>query len=405
MTPTATGAILRPNPRLVPRRGLVIFSYGFRPFFLGGAIYAAAAALIWVPDYFGAYHIPTAFDPIDWHAHEMLYGYLAAVITGFLLTAIPNWTGRLPLQGPPLILLFSVWLLGRISINVSLWIGPIGTAVIDLSFLVLVFTVTSREIIAGKNWKNLPPLAVLAVLIAGNVLFHLEAYWPGSGEVGRKVGIGAAITLITIVGGRIIPSFTRNWLVRENRGRLPYPFGAFDKAVIAVSSCALVFWVLAPTFRFTATLLLTAGLLHIIRLLRWAGDRTWRDRLVLILHIGYGFVAIGFILLSGSMLAPQTVPSSAGIHAWTIGAIGTMTLAVMTRSTLGHTGRKLAAAGMTHLIFGAILVAALTRICAAFEPEHMMLLIYVSGIAWTIAFLGFAVSYGPALIRPRLAKT
>jgi uncharacterized protein involved in response to NO len=397
--PMVSGASERPAQG-VPATRLALFSYGFRPFFLGGTIYAAAIAVFWVPHYFGAYTIPTSFNPVDWHAHEMLYGYLAAVITGFLLTAIPNWTGRLPLRGAPLILLVITWLLGRVAINVSLWIGPIGTAVIDLSFLVVVFAVAAREIVVGKNWKNLPLLAVLTILIAGNVLFHLEAYRPGSAEIGRKIGIAAAIALITLVGGRIIPSFTRNWLARENPGRLPCPFGTFDKATITVSSCALIFWVIAPAFRFTATLMLTAGLLHTIRLLRWAGDRTWRDRLVLIMHIGYGFVAVGFILLSGAALLPQTVPISAGIHAWTIGAIGTMTLAVMTRATLGHTGGKLAADGMTHLIFGAILVAALTRICAAFEPAHMELLIYASGIAWTAAFLAFAVNYGRALMRP-----
>jgi uncharacterized protein involved in response to NO len=357
-------ASLRPMPRLASAPGSGLFICGFRPFFLGGAIYAAAVILIWVPRYLGVYHIPTALSPVDWHAHEMLYGYLAAVMTGFLLTAIPNWTGRLPLQGAPLMLLATVWLLGRIAMNLSLWIGPIGTAIIDLSFLVLVFAVTVGEIVAGRNWKNLSPLAVLTVFIAGNVLFHIEVYWPGSAEIGRKVAIAAAIALITLVGGRIIPSFTRNWLARENPGRLPCPFGIFDKAVIAVSSCALVLWVLAPTFRFTAMFMLTAGLLHTIRLLRWAGDRTWRDRLVLILHIGYGFVAVGFILVSASILVPETVPLSAGIHAWTIGAIGTMTFAVMARTTPGHTGGKLAADGRTHLIFSAILVAALTRICA-----------------------------------------
>jgi len=405
LPPMVSGASLRPIPRLASTRGPALFSHGFRPFFLGGAIYAAAVVLIWVPHYFGAYRVPAALSAVDWHAHEMLYGYLAAVMTGFLLTAIPNWTGRLPLQGAPLVLLATVWLLGRIAINLSLWIGPIGTAVIDLSFLVLVFAVTVREIVTGRNWKNLSPLAVLAVFIAGNVLFHIEPYWPGSAEVGRKVAIAAAIALITLVGGRLIPSFTRNWLARESPGRLPRPFGIFDKAAITVSSCALALWVLAPSFRFTATLMLTAGFFHTIRLFRWAGDRAWRDRLVLILHIGYGFVAVGFILLSASILVPETVPLSAGIHAWTIGAVGTMTLAVMTRATLGHTGGKLVADGKTHLIFAAILIAALARICAVFEPGHMELLIYISGIAWTAAFLGFAASYGPALIRPRLAKS
>jgi uncharacterized protein involved in response to NO len=211
----------------IPRRrkysGAAILSYGFRPFFLLGSLYAALAILVWLPMFFGELAVPTAFAPRDWHVHEMLYGYLAAIVTGFLLTAIPNWTGRLPLEGGPLLVLVAVWLAGRIAISVSAFIGPLAAAIIDLAFLTLVAAACLRELIVGRNWHNLVVLAAVVVLIAANATFHAEAILAGVADFGVRIGIAAAIFLITIIGGRVIPSFTRNWLARENPGRLPIP--------------------------------------------------------------------------------------------------------------------------------------------------------------------------------------
>jgi uncharacterized protein involved in response to NO len=388
--------------RLRDYSGPAILSYGFRPFFLGGAIYAGLGILIWLPLHFGDLSLPTTFSPIDWHIHEMLYGYLPAIITGFLLTAIPNWTGRLPLQGKPLAVLLAVWIAGRVAIGVSVVIGPLAAGVIDILFLALLAAATAREVVIGRNWRNLPPVLIVLMFLAGNVIFHVEDYQAGAAQFGTRLGIAAAVALISLIGGRVIPSFTRNWLVRENPGRLPVPFGRFDLTVLAVSLFALVLWVSVPAWSGTAVAMLMAGAAQAARLARWAGDRTLRDRLVLILHVGYAFVPFGFLILAAAILFPHSVPLSAGIHAWAIGAIGTMTLAIMTRASLGHTGQNLAAGPLTQAIYAAVVIAALLRIAAAFAPNAVALL-HAAGAAWIVAFWAFAVSYGPLLLRPRFS--
>jgi uncharacterized protein involved in response to NO len=391
-------------PRLRAYSGPALLSYGFRPFFLGAAAWAGLGILIWLPLLTGDLTVPTAFSPLDWHVHEMLYGYLPAVITGFLLTAIPNWTGRLPLQGGPLAVLVTAWIVGRVAVFVSAWIGPLAAGIIDNLFLALVAAVATREVVAGRNWRNLPPVGILLVFLAGNIVFHVEDHTNGLSQIGSRLGIAAAIALISLIGGRVIPSFTSNWLIRENPGRLPVPFRPFDIVVLAISSAILAIWVFVPAWSGTAALMLVAGALHVVRLGRWAGDRTLADRLVLVLHIAYAFVPLGFFVIAGVIFWPQWVPLSAGIHVWTVGAIGTMTLAMMTRVSLGHTGQKLAAGAVTQAIYVAILVAVLARIAAAFPTGSASGLLHLAGAAWIIAFWAFAVSYGPALSRPRLGS-
>jgi uncharacterized protein involved in response to NO len=184
--------------------------------------------------------------------------------------------------------------------------------------------------------------------------------------------------------------------VRENPGRLLVPFARFDVVVIGISAATFALWVVQPFARATAAVLAIAGFLHIIRLVRWAGDRTWRDRLVLILHIGYAFVPVGFMFASGA--AFEIAAASAGIHAWTVGAGGTMILAVMSRASLGHTGNTLAASAVTQAIYAAIVIAALARIGAVLEPAWSESLLVISALAWIAAFFGFAGSYGPLLV-------
>src|SRR5262245_35740103 len=159
--------------------GPTLFSYGFRPFFLFGALYAAVAMLGWIVLFNGEISLPTAFAPRDWHIHEMLFGFLAAIVTGFLLTAVPNWTGRLPLQGMPLIILVVVWAAGRVAVTFSAFTGELAAAVVDASFLFLVAAAVGREIVAGRNWRNLKVLLPLIILGSGNIIFHIEAHSPG----------------------------------------------------------------------------------------------------------------------------------------------------------------------------------------------------------------------------------
>ena len=376
--------------------GPAIFSFGFRPFFLGAAVWAALGVALWLPQYFGEISLPTAFSPLDWHIHEMIYGYVAATVAGFLLTAIPNWTGRLPVNGWPLAGLFALWLIGRIAIAGSAIWGEWLAAAIDVAFLVTLAAVAAGEVIAGKNWRNLRVLVILGVLIAGNVVFHVEAIRRGSADYGIRIGVAALIGLIMLVGGRLVPSFTHNWLKRNNPGRLPQGFSRYDAATLGASALALASWIALPFSVGSGVLLLIAGLLQTIRVLRWAGDRTFADRLVLVLHVAYAFVPIGFLVSGAAILWPSHWPISAGLHAWTTGAVGLMTLAVMTRASLGHTGQALVASVPTQLIYLCALVAALARISAAFEPSSALL--HVAAAAWFLAFGGFAVFFGPLLM-------
>jgi uncharacterized protein involved in response to NO len=386
-------------PRLRDYHGPVLPSYGFRPFFLFGAIYAGLAILAWLPIFNGELELSSAFSAVDWHVHEMLYGYLPAVVTGFLLTAIPNWTGRLPIQGMPLIVLVLVWLAGRVCVTFSAETGWLLAVIVDVSFLTLVVIACAREIVTGKNWRNLRVVGLVTLLLAGNIAFHIEAHVRGTAEYGARVGIAAIVLLIVVIGGRIVPSFNRNWLARENPGRLPAPFARFDVMAMGVTAATLVLWTVRPTGQLIAAALVIAGVVNTVRLARWAGDRTCRDRLVLILHVGYAFVPLGFLLANAAAL--DIVVFSAGVHAWTVGAAGTMTLAVMTRASLGHTGNALVASPMTQAIYATVVIASLARICASLEPGWSDALLHVTAFAWCAAFFGIALSFGPMLTGSR----
>jgi len=384
------------SPRTRDHQGWPILAAGFRPFFLLAAIQSALAIMVWLPAFYGELRLSSAFAPRDWHVHEMLYGFLPAVVTGFLFTAIPNWTGRLPLRGTPLLALVAVWIAGRLCVTFSaaaIWWVVLA---VDPSFLFLVAAAAAREIVAGRNWRNLMVLLPVVILLAGNIAFHLEVHADGQADIAIRIGIAAVVVLISLIGGRIIPSFTRNWLVRENPGRLPVPFGRLDMLVIVTGALALVGWIAAPSHAVTGAALALAGLAHLVRLSRWAGDRTFRERLLVILHVGYLFVPLGFLLNAAAAfgyLAP-----SAGVHAWMAGGAGVMTLAVMTRATLGHTGQPLHASPATQAIYAAIIVAAVSRICAAIHPAFSEALLHVAALAWVAAFLTFALAFGPLLL-------
>ena len=317
-------------------RGPALFSYGFRPFFLAGALYAGAVIPLWLSVFAGATSLPTVMIPRDWHVHEMLFGFVASIIAGFLLTAVPNWTGRLPIQGWPLAILFSSWIAGRLAGNFSGSVGWSAAMALDAAFLLMLAGATAREIIAGRKWGNLKVVGIVNLLAATNIAFHLEAHFHGIAEYSTRFGIALVVMLIGIIGGRIVPSFTRNWLARQSPGRLPIPFSRFDAIAMVASGAALLLWIIVPVGMAAAVLLAVAGALQTIRLSRWAGYRTFPDRLVLILHVAYAFIPVGYFLAALASLG--LVAESAGIHAWTGGAMGTMTLAVMSRASLGHTG-------------------------------------------------------------------
>ncbi|WP_373049806.1 NnrS family protein [Thalassovita aquimarina] len=387
--------------------GPAILTYGFRPFFFGGAVWAALAMVLWVPMLSGHILLPTAFDPVSWHAHEFLFGYLGAVVAGFLLTAVPNWTGRLPIVGWRLGGLAALWLAGRFAVAVSAGLPAGLVALIDLSFPLVLAAAIGREIVAGKNWRNLIVLGMLAVFAAANALFHMEAARGGYAAqgTGLRLGVGAGIMMIAVIGGRIVPSFTRNWLVKRGGGRMPVPpMQRFDRLALLVLLAALLLWVALPDSPATGVALGMAGALHVVRLVRWAGHRTFAEPLLTVLHVGYAFLPLGALALGSEILAPGPVGMVAAQHLWMGGAIGLMTLAVMARATLGHTGKTLTAGPGTVAIFAALVIAVFARVAAGVLPGEAALLYAISGLFWIGAFATFGLVYGRLLLRLPAAK-
>jgi uncharacterized protein involved in response to NO len=387
-------------PRLRPEP-IALLSYGFRPFFLAAALWACLAMVLWIGLLSGWWTFASGYGVIAWHAHEFLFGYIAAVMTGFILTAIPNWTGRFPLQGKPLLALFGLWLAGRAAMLATDEIGTAVAAIVDCAYLVTLTGVITQEIIAGSNWRNLRVVVLIGLTAVANIVFQAEVVIYAAPTYGLRLGVAAIVGLIMVVGGRITPSFTSNWMTRQGSEKCPAPLGRFDIASIAVGAIALIAWIAAPDWFGTVLLLLLMAIAQAARLSRWAGARTWREPILFILHVGYAFVPLGALLLSFSMLWPQIVPASGALHAWTTGAMGIMTLAIMTRATLGHTGREVISTPATMAIYGAMLVATLVRITAPLLPAIYYQALLVAGVAWLLGYGIFIVVYGPMLLREK----
>ena len=328
----------------------------------------------------------------------MIFGYLAAIIAGFALTAVPNWTGRLPLSGFPLAGLVGLWLAGRFA---SSFIASVTwTAVIDVTFLFALAAAIWREILAGTNTRNLPIALLITIFALANLQFHLETLWPELQGYGQRLALGVATLLIALIGGRITPSFTHNWMARLGLEPRPEAFASFDKLALALLALVIVCWIVQPTALLTGLALLVASLLHFARLLRWRGMRTAKEPILLVLHIGYLWLVVSLALLALAALMPSYVPPSTALHALTAGAIGTMTLAVMTRASLGHTGREIRADRVTLVIYALVNVGALLRVTAPLFPFGYLNMLTLSGILWSAAFALFILAYGPILLRP-----
>lgn len=378
-----------------PDRHLALFEQGFRPFFFGAGLWAALSLGLWLGSYGGIVTLPSRFDPLTWHGHEMLFGYVMAAVAGFLLTAIPNWTKRLPVQGRSLMLLAALWLLGRLACLTSQHLGAAPAAALDLAFPLVLLLTIAREIVAGRNWRNLVMAGAVALLLLANLLVHLEALGAlETAALGLRLGLATMICLIALIGGRIVPSFTRNWLVKRKSPRLPASFGHLDKLVLAATALAAGGWAFWPEAAATGILLTLAGMLNGLRLARWAGWRCRPEPLLWILHLGYLWLAAGLVLLGLSLLWDELLNSTA-LHALTAGAIGTMTLAVMTRATLGHSGRALTADRPTLGIYLLVTAAALLRVAAPCFGGLEASILLLSGALWIAAFGLFAIAYAP----------
>ena len=374
---------------------------GFRTFFFLGAAWGIVALVLWLCALLGGLELPSAFDPLTWHRHEMLFGFVGAMVAGFLLTAIPNWTGRPPIAGAPLAGLAGLWLAGRLAVLCSSELGPALAAAIDVGLYAVLAVVGAREILAAKN-RNLPLVAMVLLFGAANALDHAGAAGLiADGEAGYRAGIALIIVLIAVIGGRIVPTFTRNWLTKRGAAdRLPPPANRFDLVTVVATALALLCWVILPSALLTGGLLIGASLLQAARLARWSGWRTARDPLVLILHVGSVWVPVGLLLLGWSILGAG-IPRTAAIHALTAGAMATMILAVTTRATLGHTGRELRASPLTVAAYALVTLGALLRVAAPLGLIDYRTGMETAGALWAGAFVLFLIVYAPIVFRPR----
>jgi uncharacterized protein involved in response to NO len=366
----------------------------FRLLFAGGALWALIVVALWIGTLDGAWTLPTAMEPLAWHQHEMLFGYLGAVIAGFLSAAIPNWTGRPVVTGWPVAAFAGLWVAARLAVLFSAQVSPLLAAALDVGFLLVLFGYAARQIFAARN-RNKPILIVLLLFASACALDHAAAAGlTADPAIGMRAGFALILMLIGLIGGRIIPAFTRNWMMRTGRkDGLPTMANRFDHAVLAVTALALAGWAAAPTAQPVAWLLLGAGALQAIRLARWSGLHALSDSLVFVLHVSYAWLPAGLLLLGAANLWPA-VPVSSAMHALGAGAMAAMTLAVMTRATRGHTGYPLEADGITVAIYALVNLGALLRVAAPLLPIDYMLSIRLAGSLWGGAFLLFVIVYG-----------
>ncbi|MGB0900195.1 NnrS family protein [Halocynthiibacter sp.] len=381
-----------------PTKTPAILQGGFRILFLLAALWAAYVMMAWIGFWAAGTELPSgAMLPQDWHVHSLLYGFAPAVLGGFLLTAIPNWTGTKMITGTPLALIATLWALGRVAIWLSGSLPLIIVILLDVSFLLALLIISARILIKSGNKKNMPVLAIILLFLMGQVFFDVISLAGGYASVtpGAKLSMSAIILLISLIGGRIVPAFTRNWLVKKGADDLPVMFSRFDKVVVGLSGVTLLSWVMTQANLITGLLMLITGALHLIRQGRWQGQQTGSALIVMMLHLAYLFIPLGFILLGLSMTFPMSVPAMAGQHAWLSGAMGGMMLAVMTRASLGHSGRELRTTWREIFIYSMILIASSIRVIAAFPSPDFLL--HIAATAWILAFTGFAILYSPVL--------
>ena len=385
-----------------------VFHNGFRPFFLGGAVFAAASIALWVAVITGLLSSVALSNPLDWHAHEMVFGFFGAILGGFLLTAMPSWSNQPPITGARLRFLFLTWVAGRLFMLMFLFSNPdvfalaLGIALVDLLYPVLLVIYAIGQVSKAPAIHNFPVVFMVGLLAVADLLFHLAPLIGILRSRGPYLGLVVATILMALIGGRVIPNFTRNWLQQHKSPLVPAEFGKFDMIAVGAALMGMVGWLVLPDYMGTGIVLAVASVLGLVRLSRWHGIHTWAQPLVLILHVGYLWLVAGLAALSVSVLMPNILPTATALHVLTTGAIGTMVLAIMTRATRGHTGRPLLADGVTVLIYVLVNLGAILRVTAPFLPLDYSLAIGLSGLVWGSAFIVFAIAYGPWLVKPRI---
>jgi len=381
-----------------------LFNYGFRPFFFFAGLFGCMSILVWVGLYAGHMKMDLTSPAVLWHAHEMLFGYTAAAIAGFFLTVIPNWTSAKAQKGPVLVFLTVLWLLGRVAEwgQGSVPYGWVMAA--DMAFLIALTGVVVRPLVNPQYRRQFIFVLILACLILGNAMTHLSvlgitAFGQDLGERGITLALDAVLVLIAIMGGRVTPSFTSSFLGHNDPKIKVIQNPALDRAVMLVTWGVLVVDQVWAASVLSGGVYLIAAAFHLWRLSGWQGWRTLSNPILWVLHLGYLWLVVGLAMKG---LADFEIIDSAGaLHILTIGAVGTMTLAIMSRASLGHTGRVLKVHALIVVAYVLLSLAAVLRIAVSWLPDYSLELVMASGSLWAVAFFLFFVIYAPILSGPR----
>jgi len=380
------------------RGGFALFGYGFRPFFLLAALHAGLAIPAWMALLHGAGVPGAPFPPLAWHAHEMLYGFVLAAVAGFMLTAVPSWTGARGFAGTPLAVLVAVWLAGRAAVTLPLGLPATAVAALDLAFPVALALAITPSLLRSGNRRNLVFVALLALLFAANLRFHLAG---GAGNAGLLLAVDSMLLMTAVVGGRVTPAFTSGWLKQRGIDARIRSGTRLDAAALAATAAVLVVDLLAPGGLAAGAIAAAASVLLAARLARWQGHRTVREPLLWVLHLGYAWLPVALALKAAALLGAP-LPGASWLHALTAGGFATLILAVMSRAALGHTGRALVAPRGAVAAYLLLTAAALCRVFGpAIAPAAWTLWLGAAALLWTLAFAAFLASYAPILLRPR----
>ncbi|MCC6201739.1 MAG: NnrS family protein [Gammaproteobacteria bacterium] len=376
-----------------------LLNYAFRPFFLFGGIFAIVAIAVWALALRGIPILSLTYDRNLWHAHEMLLGFATGGVAAFILTAVATWTGRTPVQGPWLGILVLGWLVGRLAMC---FVGRIPDFVVtaaDMLFPLLLAGLAAREIIGGRSHHNYHLVAILGLIATANLGFHLA----GDGASAR-IWLGLLLHLlllvVTIIGGRIIPSFTANWLRAHGSRNVPVIHDWLDNLVLAatvVAGLADGIWPGTPAAGIAA---LAAGSAHIVRFSRWRTTAIFSEPLLVILHLAYCWILLGYLLLSLASFG-LFVPRVVALHALGMGGLGGMILAVATRVGLAHTGRPLQVSRVTIAAYWLLGLAVTTRLVSPLFAQWYVAMLDLSAALWMLTFGLFVWVYGPMVLRPR----
>ncbi len=388
------------RPEEAARLSPAILTKGFRPFFFLAALYAIAIVPLWLFVIAGVARPSAYLAPIAWHAHEMIFGFAVAVIAGFLLTAVGNWTKRETAVGGSLFALAALWTAGRVAMVFAETLPRGLPALVDGMFLPVLAATLARPLFAAKSRRNYLLLGALAALFVANLVVHLEALGAlpfGAARHACALGVDLVVLIVLVIAGRVIPMFTKNATGLTSVRSQPL----LDRFSIAAMLVVVVLDLVAPETRIAGAAAGLTGLLAAARALHWGARSTWRIPLLWILHTGYAWLAFGLVLRAVAAFVPA-VPAPLATHALTVGAIGSLTLGMMARVGLGHTGRPLVAARTTAWAFVAMTCAALARVIVPLvAPSAYFDALLVAGAAWTLAFCMYLFVYTPILFAPR----